>query len=1387
MFRQLIANKSFELSQLELFLAQAIEATEFSTENLIEINEIKEKILFLLKSIMPLLNSAQQVKPWVEILDSCQKIDRFTLLMSKHIASKNIVHAKQVREKIMSKINEISAMGEDAIEHSQDEILQRSVKTKLLYAEQSYIARHVDLAESLQVHLKNIKKVFHGGLDLKGIRCFISYAWPTEANQEMEFWVQPFLKAFRYDLELAGIDATLDIVDNKFGNSIYNFMKSAEASEFAILVGTSSLKEKHHSPFGRAIKTELNHLARKHDKDAALYGASRIFPLLISGSHQDSFPERYTMYSTIDDMRDRKYIDNLKHYITFMYEFTGASKKLLTESKTLWEKFACEWTAIFPKIIDTTEESLNYKKKKEEISLDPIYHSIKLEVESGTYGLISNPSVLNLKEEEKSDEESEEIQLNSPGELVYPGLSFTPIIGNGNCLYEAIGVYLGKNADFVINIIIRNLFDKRAEYEPLIRDRLVGDQSFDEYVNGIKLGDEFDIPTLMRLLDSRIIVVYANGDIDNFYQVPNCNRNFIFIFYDGANRYNGFVRTMNLSGKEIIDKVMLKQAKKSGVDLTPRLNEKTRDIDFTKRNKIDFTHMLLYPEEVLALVERDFFKISRVGFRRNSLEENSKSRSARIFSDHIKINMDIEEIDLAYSFFLKEDLNYLLKQIENSLKLRTLILKGMGKKHIDIQAIHRFLLSNTMIENLDLQGVHKPEEWDREDWLTADDLEEIFSPLAWTSLVTLNLWGNRLGDAGANKIALYLKKQLCHLKFIGLGRNNIGPAGAKDIAESLHNNLSLVTLDLRFNRIGNIGLSHLLESLEFNKTLLKLNIENNFITSIGIEQFIIKLRILFSNDKLNLLYVSFEKGGLSSLKHNAPGKIKLDFKLKDGFFKEIRNDIGMWRGVSIMADYISQYSLGLISRSLSSHNDSLSKRQKSNLVSVLEGMAVRYLQKYAQVHNSAGISDLISLSINELIDSEIDSEYELQEPIKNIFCVIYSSVSSNIIENYLSNMKFSTSEDMVCGNGLLRYEHLSMLDQLLWQRDQESRLEENTPKLLKLYLNNNKLFYDPKNSRLVLFDRFKDGHTSCHSFLQKVVLSGNYINDSLFESFIFLFSLGVFPDLVEVDFSDNRITEKGTEKLKNDFSDYYRSLESLNLSNNYINLSGFFASIRGDSQRTLNKHLKINIGGNHISLDSSKKNNDLFSPRLKITDFLPLSPIEDHSDAYSFSNCTHLHFYFSSSSSATEAFNYSRKSTLCGNAIITDKDWVLKYDENAIYLEGILSTGVSTCLKISLSQEKTIVLSSFDISGSNTSSIVSSSNSDGFSSISSGEAKNIISKCQSCNPKTIKFWTEDLLLQADIIEISENEHQGRCINFRKKIRSLGERKDFKGAQMSMQY
>jgi len=77
----------------------------------------------------------------------------------------------------------------------------------------------------------------------------------------------------------------------------------------------------------------------------------------------------------------------------------------------------------------------------------------------------------------------------------------------------------------------------------------------------------------------------------------------------------------------------------------------------------------------------------------------------------------------------------------------------------------------------------------------------------------LHLYGNQLGDAGAEAIAAMLRTN-SSLTLLFLQGNNIGDAGAEAIAAMLRTNRSLTTLYLHDNKIGDAGKKAVREAVE---------------------------------------------------------------------------------------------------------------------------------------------------------------------------------------------------------------------------------------------------------------------------------------------------------------------------------------------------------------------------------------------------------------------------------------------------------------------------------------------------------------------------------------------------------------------------------------------
>ena len=98
-----------------------------------------------------------------------------------------------------------------------------------------------------------------------------------------------------------------------------------------------------------------------------------------------------------------------------------------------------------------------------------------------------------------------------------------------------------------------------------------------------------------------------------------------------------------------------------------------------------------------------------------------------------------------------------------------------------------------------------------------------------SGLLSIDLFGNGLGDTAAEALAAALRAPGVQLQELGLAKNTIGNEGATALAQALESNaaLPLRTLILAGNQIGDIGAAALLKALKANTVLTTLDVRQH--------------------------------------------------------------------------------------------------------------------------------------------------------------------------------------------------------------------------------------------------------------------------------------------------------------------------------------------------------------------------------------------------------------------------------------------------------------------------------------------------------------------------------------------------------------------------------
>ena len=133
-----------------------------------------------------------------------------------------------------------------------------------------------------------------------------------------------------------------------------------------------------------------------------------------------------------------------------------------------------------------------------------------------------------------------------------------------------------------------------------------------------------------------------------------------------------------------------------------------------------------------------------------------------------------------------------------------------------------------------------------------------------TSLSSLDLHANHIGDEGANLLAQALRVNTS-LSDLNLSSNSIGYKVANSLAQALRVNTSLSSLYLRFNSIGNEGANSLAQALRVNTSLSSLDLCQTSIRNEGANSLAQALRVNTSLSSLVLCHNSIGNEGANSL------------------------------------------------------------------------------------------------------------------------------------------------------------------------------------------------------------------------------------------------------------------------------------------------------------------------------------------------------------------------------------------------------------------------------------------------------------------------------------------------------------------------------------------
>lgn len=154
--------------------------------------------------------------------------------------------------------------------------------------------------------------------------------------------------------------------------------------------------------------------------------------------------------------------------------------------------------------------------------------------------------------EERPSSKSEQELSNPDTEVTYnkelieslagAGLDYIQITDGGHCLYDAVGLFLGRYPIMLRKQVIDSLVRNQQGFSNFIN---FPRRNLNDYLNAIRNSDEgpdnIEIEVLMRVLNRPIFIIGPEGRLTNSAATERFNGEPIFVYYNGIDHYDALL------------------------------------------------------------------------------------------------------------------------------------------------------------------------------------------------------------------------------------------------------------------------------------------------------------------------------------------------------------------------------------------------------------------------------------------------------------------------------------------------------------------------------------------------------------------------------------------------------------------------------------------------------------------------------------------------------------------------------------------------------------------------------------------------------------------------------------------------------------------------------